>query len=76
MKIKIKKEDKLLESFNDFELLSKNEMSQIIGGGSSTWNQIYGNDTTGAVIDAGRWTIRIQTSSNDCDEYENEGGQG
>ncbi|MBK8672566.1 MAG: bacteriocin [Bacteroidetes bacterium] len=64
-------QDELLESFKDFKLVSKTEMSQISGGAwSYRSNVMFADDTSGIQIDAGRWTIRIHTDSNDCDQYE------
>ncbi|HOZ52021.1 MAG TPA: hypothetical protein PLU17_09200 [Chitinophagaceae bacterium] len=62
------KKDQLQESFNDFKLLSKTEMKNLVGGGTSVWSQIYGDDSTGAVLDLCKWTVKVQTSSNDCEE--------
>ncbi|MBK6338802.1 MAG: hypothetical protein IPH74_08765 [Bacteroidetes bacterium] len=63
-------QDELLESFKDFKLVSKTEMSKITGGMSYSGNAAFADDSSGIQIDAGRWTIRIHTDSNDCDQYE------
>ena len=64
-------QDELLESFKDFKLVSKTEMSQISGGAwSYRSNVMFADDTTGIQINADSWNISIHGSTSDCDQYE------